>query len=90
MVAVGGEGLQYPPENSTPDPHLGNQHTPQSANEAWYFIRHGGSVSFAGEDQMDGATTARKILLDVVHLLDEVGKWRWSNIRSCSGQWVTL
>ncbi|KAH7085781.1 hypothetical protein BKA63DRAFT_500489 [Paraphoma chrysanthemicola] len=72
--AVGAHGLQ-----NLSDP--GQLHEEQSGS-SWdaviHFIKHGGPVSFSREEQVGGAISARKILLDYVYLLDSVGKWRES------------
>lgn len=76
-TAVGSEGLQFENGRSTPS-SVSQASAPESFNAARDFIVQGGPVSFAGEDQLGGATTSRKILLNYVHLLDDVGKWRES------------
>ena len=40
------------------------------------FIRKGGSISLSGVIHRGGYQSARRIVLDFVHLLDEMGKWR--------------
>ncbi|KAH8593151.1 hypothetical protein B0O99DRAFT_222582 [Bisporella sp. PMI_857] len=77
-ATIGGEGLHYPPENGLSTLNLACQ-SPQASNNAVLdFLRHSGPVTFAGEDQLGGASTARKIMLNYVHLLDDLGKWRSS------------
>lgn len=75
-AAIGGEGvLQFP---GSPVSQRNDQLSRHSKNEALDFIRHGGWVSFAGEALDGGTNTARKIMTNYVHLLDELGKWRGS------------
>ncbi|KAI1623832.1 hypothetical protein EDD37DRAFT_695160 [Exophiala viscosa] len=40
------------------------------------FVRHGGHVRFSGVHLRPGYGSARRVLLDYVHLLEDVGKWR--------------
>lgn len=72
-VKLGDEGvLTQQGDSPPPEPN----HEPLHA--ALQFIRHGGVVSFAGEKLFGGRSTARKILTNYVHLMDELGKWRRS------------
>lgn len=40
------------------------------------FINHGGSISIDGVVHYGGYQSARRVLVDFVQLIDEVGKWR--------------
>ncbi|PVH70627.1 hypothetical protein DL98DRAFT_394330, partial [Cadophora sp. DSE1049] len=74
-TAVEGEGMLYPPIANS----MGYQsQDPVMTDAAREFIQHGGPISFAGEDQLGGATAARKVLLNYMHLLDDLGRWRGS------------
>ncbi|KAH9204526.1 hypothetical protein DL95DRAFT_115659 [Leptodontidium sp. 2 PMI_412] len=74
-TAVEGEGMLYPPIANG----MGYQsQDPAMTDAAREFIQHGGPISFAREDQLGGATAARKVLLNYMHLLDDLGRWRGS------------
>ncbi|KAH8597482.1 hypothetical protein B0O99DRAFT_617553, partial [Bisporella sp. PMI_857] len=77
-TTIGGEGLQSSQEYNQPISPSISERPADLVDTASEFIRHGGPVSFSGEDQLSGATAARKILLNFVYLLDDVGKWRES------------
>jgi len=62
-ISIGSEGIAPIMHNHTDDP-------------AVKFIRSGGNYSISGVFHSHGYQSARRILLDFVHLLDEVGKWR--------------
>ena len=62
-VSIGSEGI-------TP---IGNEFINDSAVK---FIRNGGSYSLSGVVHKHGYQSARRVLLDFVHLLDDAGKWR--------------
>lgn len=62
-VHIGKEGI-------TPDI---NDYTDDAAVK---FIRNGGSYSISGVVHNHGYQSARRVLLDFIHLLDNVGKWR--------------
>ena len=80
-TAVGDEGFLPPPSMAAPpiDPRLDDRHLPGSTCAAQTFIRDGGRVSFSGEVLGHGSATARKIMLNYVHLLDDIGKYRNSS-----------
>ncbi|KAH7389011.1 hypothetical protein BKA64DRAFT_725677 [Cadophora sp. MPI-SDFR-AT-0126] len=62
---VGREGLSHEFEYNghAEDPGVG-------------FIRHGGPISLSGAVHSSGYQSARRILLQFVHLLDDIGKFR--------------
>lgn len=78
-TAVGHEGLHTPTQTMSPSPSLDGQCSSEAADGARGFIRHGGPMSFSGEVLNGGGVTARKILLNYVHLLDDIGKYRGSS-----------
>jgi uncharacterized membrane protein YgdD (TMEM256/DUF423 family) len=53
-----------------------SQNFNDSTDAARHFIRHGGPVSFAGEVQQDGGSALKKAMLNYVHLLEDIGKYR--------------
>lgn len=55
-----------------------SQNLNASTDAARHFIRHGGPVSFAGEVQQDGGSALKKAMLNYVHLLEDIGKYRGS------------
>ncbi|KAL3476548.1 hypothetical protein BJX99DRAFT_258293 [Aspergillus californicus] len=55
-----------------------SQNLHNSNGAARHFIRHGGTVSFAGEVQQDGGSALKKAMLNYVHLLEDIGKYRGS------------
>ncbi|KAH6713360.1 hypothetical protein BKA61DRAFT_691192 [Leptodontidium sp. MPI-SDFR-AT-0119] len=63
--AVGREGLSHEIEHGghRVDPAIG-------------FIRHGGPISFSGVVHYNGYQSARRILLQFVHLMEGIGKFR--------------
>lgn len=77
-TALGGEGLRRPPQTIPPSPGDNTQYLHDATTAARYFIRHGGPVTFAGETQRGSGVLARKVLLNYVRLLDDLGKWRHS------------
>ena len=62
-VCVGSEGIAPNMNTYTDDP-------------AAKFIRSGGGYSISGVVHNHGYQSARRVLLDFMHLLDDVGKWR--------------
>ena len=78
-VAMGPEGLPNSTQPLSPSPSLSGQSSSDAAESARNFIRHGGPVSFSGDVLGGGSMTARKVLLNYVHLLDEIGKYRGSS-----------
>ena len=62
---VGREGLSHDFER--------NGHAQDPAVD---FIRHGGPISLSGSIHYSGYQSARRILLQFVHLLDDIGKFR--------------
>ena len=72
---VGGDGIRpLHSASSIEEPQI----DPQLSSPATAFIRHGGIITFAGEPLDPGSNTARKILNNYVHLVDELGRWRMS------------
>lgn len=76
--SLGGEGLQSSPETDLTTPSYIDQSCRDLARDARQFIRHGGPVTFAGEASHGGGLTPRRLLLNYVRLLDDLGKWRGS------------
>jgi hypothetical protein len=74
---VGEDGMRSAP-SALPSPAIQERQSHSPTDAARYFIRHGGLLSFAGELQHGGGVAARKILLNYVRLLDDLGKWRGS------------
>ncbi|KAK4937746.1 hypothetical protein LTR10_021691 [Elasticomyces elasticus] len=74
-TAIGHEGIWDPSETMEPSLGLHSGSLSDSAHAAREFVQHGGPVSFSGELLGGGGATARKILLNHVHLLDDIGKY---------------
>lgn len=78
-AVVAAEGMRGATQTIPSSPHNNAfRRSDNPADAARDFIRYGGLVSFAGEVQQGGGVTARKILLQSVCLLDDLGKWRGS------------
>lgn len=76
---VGGEGLFKisEPSNMIPCQNNSGQHSDSSC-VIKKFIKDGGPISFAGEIYRGRGPTARKVLLNYAHLLDEIARWNGS------------
>lgn len=76
---IGAEGIRSTAQTAPASPSLDGPQPSELPDQARDFIRHGGPVSFSGEVLSGGGSTARKVLLNCVHLLDDIGKYRGSS-----------
>ncbi|EXJ96304.1 hypothetical protein A1O1_01430 [Capronia coronata CBS 617.96] len=77
-TVVGAEGIGSPTQTAPGSPGTTCSSPSGSGYAARNFIRQGGPISFSGEALSPGGVTARKILLNYVHLLDDIGKYSGS------------